>query len=256
MTGEESKTTASFGYEDVTPEEKRARVAGVFGRVASRYDLMNDLMSAGVHRLWKDMAIAKANPQPGERLLDVAGGTGDLARRWVARGTAVARRRGGPAATAIVCDVNPAMLAAGARRGDASGLSWLCGDAERLPVAAAAMDAVAIGFGIRNVADRAAALAAMRAALKPGGRFVCLEFSRPASGALEALYDAWSFTVIPRLGALVTGDKASYQYLVESIRRFPDQAGFAKELEAAGFARVSVANYSGGVAALHCGWRL
>ena len=249
------ENTAPFGFRDVERDRKAGLVRGVFDRVADRYDLMNDLMSGGVHRIWKDMTIAKANPQPGERLIDVAGGTGDLARRWVRVGGRAAKRRGGPAPTAVVCDVNHEMLKAGrVRANDES--SWVCGDAEQLPFPDRVADCVIIGFGIRNVTDRAAALGEMRRVLRPGGRFVCLEFSRPTTAALDALYDAWSFRVIPEIGRLAARDAESYQYLVESIRRFPDQTAFAEEVEAAGFARVSVSNYSGGVAAAHMGWRL
>jgi demethylmenaquinone methyltransferase/2-methoxy-6-polyprenyl-1,4-benzoquinol methylase len=216
---------------------------------------MNDAMSLGVHRLWKDMTIARANPQPGELLIDVAGGTGDLARRWRRRGSGVAARRGGAPPRAIVCDVNAAMLRAGRARGGGDGLAWAAGDAERLPFPDRSADAVTIGFGIRNVTDRAAALSEMRRVLKPGGRFLCLEFSRPTFAALEAAYRLWSDEAIPRLGEAIARDRDSYVYLVESIRRFPDQARFAREVEAAGFKRVSVANFAGGVVALHTGWR-
>jgi demethylmenaquinone methyltransferase/2-methoxy-6-polyprenyl-1,4-benzoquinol methylase len=218
---------------------------------------MNDAMSFGVHRLWKDMTLTRANPQPGELLIDVAGGTGDLARLFVAKAAAAARRRGGPPARAIVCDINHEMLKAGRARPDqADEISWVTGDAERLPFPDRTANAVTIAFGIRNVTDRAAALAEMRRVLKPGGRFLCLEFSKPTTAALEAVYDAWSFQAIPRIGSALAGDRESYEYLVESIRRFPDQAAFKREVEAAGFAKVSVTNFSGGVAALHMGWRI
>ncbi len=245
----------SFGFEEVARGDKATRVRGVFDRVARRYDLMNDVLSLGVHRVWKDFVIARANPQPGERLLDVAGGTGDLARRWVARGGRAAARRGGPPPDAVVCDINEQMLRAG-RGGRGDGITWTAGDAERLPFKDKIADAVTIGFGIRNVTDRAAALAEMRRVLKPGGRFLCLEFSRLTTATFEPLYDAWSFKAIPRLGGLLAKDEASYRYLAESIRRFPDQEAFAAEVRAAGFKNVTVANYSGGVAALHMGWRI
>jgi demethylmenaquinone methyltransferase/2-methoxy-6-polyprenyl-1,4-benzoquinol methylase len=244
----------SFGARYVPRAEKGRLVRGVFDSVASRYDLMNDAMSLGVHRVWKAMTIARANPQPGERLIDVAGGTGDLARLWLKTAAAASRRRGGPSATAVVCDINEAMVRAGRARGRV-GLGWVTGDAERLPFPDRTADAVTIGFGIRNVTDRAAALAEMRRVLKPGGRFLCLEFSKPTTAALAAAYGLWS-KAIPSIGAAVAQDRASYDYLVESIRRFPDQATFLRELETAGFARATVTNYSGGIVALHMGWRI
>ncbi|MGD2133339.1 MAG: class I SAM-dependent methyltransferase [Maricaulaceae bacterium] len=247
--------TASFGARDVPKAEKAGLVRGVFDSVAGKYDLMNDAMSLGVHRVWKDVAITRANPQPGELLIDVAGGTGDLSRLWVKKGAAVAKRRGGKPARAIVCDINEEMVRAGIRSSDAH-IARIVGNAESLPFTDSAANAVTIGFGIRNVTDRAAALSEMHRVLKPGGRFVCLEFSRPTFGALETVYDAWSFGAIPRIGAALAGDRESYEYLVESIRRFPDQRAFAAEVEAAGFKRVSVTNLSGGVAALHVGWRV
>jgi len=246
--------TAPFGARDVPKDDKGRLVRGVFDRVAGRYDLMNDAMSLGVHRVWKDMAATRANPQPGELLIDVAGGTGDLARLWVGKAAAVARRRGGRPAKAIVCDINAAMLAAGRARGE-DGLAWVVGDAERLPLPDRTANAVTIGFGIRNVTDRARALDEMRRVLRPGGRFVCLEFSKPTTAALAAAYDAWS-RAIPSLGDAIARDRESYVYLVESIRRFPDQETFRREVAAAGFAQTSVTNYSGGIVALHMGWRI
>ncbi len=248
--------TTSFGFRNVKREDKAPLVRGVFDRVASRYDLMNDLMSLGVHRVWKDMTIVRANPQPGEHLVDVAGGTGDLARAWVRRGWKVAERRGGPVATATVADINVEMLRAGQakNRPEDSHIQWLAGNAERLPLPDACAHCVTIAFGIRNVTDRAAALGEMKRIIKPGGRFLCLEFSRPTSDGLQRLYDAWSFNAIPRIGQAVAGDRESYEYLVESIRKFPTQADFADEVTAAGFKRVTVSNFSGGVAALHMGW--
>ncbi len=254
--------TTSFGFQEVPRHDKAGLVRGVFDSVAERYDVMNDLMSLGVHRAWKDMLITRANPQPGEVLLDVAGGTGDVARTWVRRGLKAVERRGGAPARAVVTDINAAMLASGRSRartpawpGDAH-LDWMCANAEALPLPAARFDAVTIAFGIRNVTDRASALSEMRRVLKPGGRFLCLEFSTPTTAALEALYEAWSFHAIPTIGQAVAGDRDSYQYLVESIRRFPNQDQFAQEVRDAGFSRVSVTNFSGGVAALHMGWRL
>ena len=252
--------TASFGFREVPRAEKPFLVRGVFDSVARRYDLMNDAMSLGVHRVWKNLTITRANPQPGELLIDVAGGTGDLSRLWRTKGEAVAARRGGAAPRAIVCDVNEAMLRAGKGKNGAkdngAGLAWVTGDAERLPFPDQTADAVTIAFGIRNVTNRDAALAEMRRVLKPGGRFLCLEFSRPTTAALEAVYDAWSFNAIPPIGQALAGDRESYEYLVESIRRFPHQEAFAAEVAAAGFKRVGVANFSGGIAALHFGWKV
>jgi demethylmenaquinone methyltransferase/2-methoxy-6-polyprenyl-1,4-benzoquinol methylase len=245
--------TVSFGFEQVSAREKAARVRGVFRSVAARYDLMNDLMSAGVHRVWKANLIAKLNPQPGERLIDCAGGTGDISRAFVAAAQKVRARRGGPPASAIVSDINEAMLQAGRARDDA-GLMWTVGDAQSLPFPDASADVVTISFGIRNVTDIPRALKDMRRVLRPGGRFACLEFSKPTNGALEVAYDAFSFNVIPPLGGVIANDRASYQYLVESIRRFPDQSKFKAMLETAGFSRVTVTNYTGGIAALHMGW--
>jgi demethylmenaquinone methyltransferase/2-methoxy-6-polyprenyl-1,4-benzoquinol methylase len=244
----------SFGFDDVDRDEKSRRVKGVFGSVAGRYDLMNDLMSAGVHRVWKANMIAWLNPQPGELLIDVAGGTGDVARAFLKRAGEAARRRKSDArALAFVADINEAMLIAGARRAD-SVMPRVCCDAAMLPFPDRCADAVTISFGIRNVVEMDRALAEFRRVLKPGGRFACLEFSHMSHRVLQEAYDRYSFNVIPRLGELVTGDRASYQYLVESIRRFPDQEAFAAKVKAAGFSQVSWRNFSGGVATLHTGW--
>ena len=186
----------------------------------------------------------------------MAGGTGDLARAFVAKAEQRRKLRGGPPATAIVTDINEQMLLAGLRRGDAGHLTWAVGNAECLPFADKSADCVTIAFGIRNVTDRMAALREMRRVLKPAGRFLCLEFSRPTTRALERIYDAWSFNAIPVLGEKIAQDRDSYQYLVESIRRFPHQDAFAAELRDAGFGQVSVTNFSGGIAALHTGWRI
>lgn len=245
--------TASFGFEDVPAREKAARVRDVFDKVAARYDLMNDLMSAGLHRVWKDIAADRLNPQPGESILDMAGGTGDVARRLLARAERARQRRGGDPARLLVADINAEMVAAGLRRGE-DGLSWLVADAEALPLRNASMDAYSISFGIRNVTDIPKALKEARRVLKRGGRFVCLEFSRLAVPALEPAYDLFSFSVIPAIGKLVAGDGDAYRYLVESIRRFPDQETFAGMLRTAGFGRVDYSNLSGGVAAVHQGW--
>ncbi|MBI1236407.1 MAG: ubiquinone/menaquinone biosynthesis methyltransferase [Alphaproteobacteria bacterium] len=253
---EPQSETASFGFRDVPKTEKASLVRGVFDRSARKYDLMNDLMSLGIHRAWKDMTIERASPQPGHKLIDVAGGTGDLARAFVAKAEQRRKLRGGPPATAIVTDINEQMLLAGLKRGDADHLTWTVGNAECLPFDDKSADCVTIAFGIRNVTDRIAALREMRRVLKPAGRFLCLEFSRPTTRALERIYDAWSFNAIPVLGEKIAQDRDSYQYLVESIRRFPHQEAFAAELREAGFGQVSVTNFSGGIAALHTGWRI
>lgn len=246
--------SATFGFRDVDPREKPGLVRGVFDRVASRYDLMNDVMSAGVHRLWKDAAAARLNPQPGETIIDCAGGTGDMARRFADLARRARERRGGEDARILVVDYNAEMIAAGRDRGMEPEIDWAVGDAQRLPLPDACADAYVISFGIRNVTDIPAALREARRVLKPGGRFLCLEFSRPPAPALARLYDAYSFRVIPFMGERIAGDRDSYQYLVESIRRFPDQKTFQAMIEAAGFGRAGYTNFTGGVAALHHGW--
>jgi demethylmenaquinone methyltransferase/2-methoxy-6-polyprenyl-1,4-benzoquinol methylase len=248
------EASATFGYQDVDPAEKPSLVRGVFDRVAGRYDLMNDLMSGGVHRVWKDMTAARLNPQPGEVIVDCAGGTGDMARRFAKLARQAQRRRGGPEARVLVVDYNAEMIAAGRTRGEEPEIAWAVGDAQRLPLPHGTADAYCIAFGIRNVTDISAALREARRVLKPGGRFACLEFSRPPAAALRAAYDAYSFSIIPAIGERVAGDRDSYQYLVESIRRFPDQPTFAALMNEAGFGRVGWTNYTGGVAALHTGW--
>lgn len=246
---------ASFGFTDVPRADKARRVRDVFDRVASRYDLMNDLMSAGLHRIWKDALADRINPQPGETIYDLAGGTGDISRRLKERADRARRRRGGDPARIVVADINAEMLNAGRARG-LSGLEWVCANAERLPFPSASADAVTIAFGIRNVTDIPAALKEARRVLKPGGRFGCLEFSKLAVVGLEGAYDAFSFHVIPAIGRYVAKDEAAYRYLVESIRRFPDQETFAAMIREAGFHRVSAVNFAGGVAAMHIGWAL
>jgi demethylmenaquinone methyltransferase/2-methoxy-6-polyprenyl-1,4-benzoquinol methylase len=254
MDQDPKENTVSFGFEEVSPEEKVRRVKGVFASVASKYDLMNDLMSAGVHRIWKSNMIAWLNPQPGERLLDVAGGTGDIARAFLKKADAAAKRRGvANEAWAIVSDINEAMLLAG-RKSEENRLVHTACDAARLPFPDRSVDAVTISFGIRNVLEIDMALREFRRVLKPGGRFACLEFSHMTHSLMQEAYDRYSFSVIPKLGEIVTGDKASYQYLVESIRRFPDQETFRRRIADAGFAQASFVNYSGGIAALHTGW--
>jgi len=246
--------TASFGFRDVPEAEKEGLVREVFSSVAARYDLMNDLMSAGVHRIWKDAMVEWLNPQPGWTCLDVAGGTGDIAFRIAE----MARARGGEA-DITVCDINARMLGEGARRAvekNESAIHWVCGDAEKLPVPDGQFDAYTIAFGIRNVTHIDMALREARRVLKPGGRFLCLEFSRVEMPGLDTLYDAYSFKLLPRIGGLVAGDEESYRYLAESIRRFPPQAEFARMIADAGLGQVKVRNLSGGIAAMHSAWRI
>jgi demethylmenaquinone methyltransferase/2-methoxy-6-polyprenyl-1,4-benzoquinol methylase len=247
-------TTASFGFRDVPEGQKEGLVHEVFSSVASKYDLMNDLMSAGVHRLWKDAFVEWLNPRPGWRTLDVAGGTGDIAFRIAD----LARRRGGEA-TITVCDINEDMVREGVKRAAARNersIEWITGNAEALPIPDNTMDAYTIAFGIRNVTHIDKALAEARRVLKPGGRFLCLEFSRVEVPGLDTLYDAYSLNVLPRLGELVANDAESYRYLAESIRRFPPQQKFAKMIERAGLSNVKVRNLTGGVAAMHSGWKI
>jgi demethylmenaquinone methyltransferase/2-methoxy-6-polyprenyl-1,4-benzoquinol methylase len=243
---------SSFGFREVPDTEKEGLVRQVFSSVAHRYDMMNDLMSGGVHRLWKDAMVEWLNPQPGMRVLDVAGGTGDIAFRIAA----AARAHGGEA-DIVVCDINVDMLNEGvARAGDESVIEWVCGDAEKLPIPDSSMDAYTIAFGIRNVTHIDAALREARRVLKPGGRFLCLEFSRVDAPGLDALYERYSFSVLPRLGEMVAKDGDAYRYLAESIKKFPPQAAFAKMIERAGLSRVKVRNLTGGIAAMHSAWRI
>jgi demethylmenaquinone methyltransferase/2-methoxy-6-polyprenyl-1,4-benzoquinol methylase len=249
-----SKSTASFGFRDVPEEQKEGLVREVFASVARRYDIMNDVMSAGVHRLWKDAMVEWLNPQPGQRILDVAGGTGDIAFRIAE----MARSRGGEARLSV-CDINAAMLAEGVRRAEAAGeaaIGWVCGDAELLPFPNASMDAYTIAFGMRNVTHIDRALAEARRVLKPGGRFLCLEFSQVQTPGLDALYDRYSFSILPRLGEWIAKDGEAYRYLAESIRRFPAQRPYATMIEKAGLSRVAVRNLTGGIAAMHSAWRI
>ena len=252
----ETGPTSSFGFRDVDAREKVRMVRGVFDSVAGKYDLMNDLMSAGVHRLWKDAAAAKLNPRPGETILDVAGGTDDMSRRYSKLARRAQERRGGADASVIVLDYNAEMILAGVEKGGEPEMQWTVGDAMALPLPDASVDAYSISFGIRNVAHIDKALTEARRVLKPGGRFLCLEFSRPTTSPIRKVYDAWSFHAIPRIGGWVAKDRDSYQYLVESIRRFPDQTTFKRLIEGAGFRRVSVTNLSGGIAAIHHGWAI
>jgi len=243
-----------FGYSQVPLGHKQTLVDGVFKRVANRYDLMNDLMSGGMHRLWKAALIDRLAPplaRADYRLLDVAGGTGDIVLRFL---------NATKAGQAVLCDINPAMVEAGRDRfgsgAHAGRVGFAIGNAECLPFPDRHFDAYTIAFGIRNVPRLDAALGEAFRVLKPGGRFLCLEFSRVAVPGLDRLYDAYSFQVIPALGQAVAGDRDSYQYLVESIRRFPDQAGFARQIVEAGFKRVDYRNLTGGIAAIHSGWRI
>ncbi|NJM82041.1 MAG: bifunctional demethylmenaquinone methyltransferase/2-methoxy-6-polyprenyl-1,4-benzoquinol methylase UbiE [Tabrizicola sp.] len=250
MTGEDEKTT-HFGFQEVPEAEKAGKVHGVFSSVASKYDVMNDLMSGGVHRLWKDAMMDWLAPRSGQRLLDVAGGTGDVALRFLRRA---------PGATAVICDMTEPMLIEGRKRAEAvhlaDRLDWVVGDAMALPFADASFDAYTISFGIRNVTRIGDALAEAFRVLKPGGRLMVLEFSRIPNELMQKAYDLYSFNVIPAMGQVVTGDRASYQYLVESIRKFPDQEAFAALIRAAGFGQVRYRNLTMGVAALHSGWKL
>jgi demethylmenaquinone methyltransferase/2-methoxy-6-polyprenyl-1,4-benzoquinol methylase len=243
---------ASFGYRDVPASEKAGLVARVFESVAPRYDLMNDLMSAGVHRLWKNTMVDVLNPRRGEKFLDVAGGTGDIAFRIA--------RRVGDSAEVTICDINPAMLEVGrdraADRGLLRGLTWTTGDAESLPFPERSFDAYTIAFGLRNVTDIDKALREAFRVLRPGGRFLCLEFSKVTSAPLGRAYDAYSARALPLLGRVIARDAGSYRYLHESIRRFPPQRELARRLSDAGFERVAWRNLTLGVVALHSGWRI
>ena len=254
-----TENTASFGFRDVPEGEKEGLVKEVFSSVAARYDLMNDLMSAGVHRIWKDAMVEWLNPRPGWAVLDVAGGTGDIAFRIVEMARTRKNRRGGDDAAVTVCDINSDMLGEGRRRAEEKGetaIEWVCGNAESLPFPDATFDAYTIAFGIRNVTHVERALAEARRVLKPGGRFLCLEFSKVEVPGLDTLYNAYSFKLLPRIGGLVAKDEASYRYLAESIRRFPAQARFARMIADAGLELVKVRNLSGGIAAMHSAWRL
>jgi demethylmenaquinone methyltransferase / 2-methoxy-6-polyprenyl-1,4-benzoquinol methylase len=248
-------TATSFGFRNIDESERQGLVNRVFATVAERYDLMNDLMSGGLHRLWKGDLIAQLNPPRGDqafRLLDVAGGTADVTMRYA--------RAGGPNTTAMLCDISPEMIAVGKRRVHEAGLderiSFTEGNAEALPFADRSFDAYTIAFGIRNVTHIDAALREAFRVLKIGGRFLCLEFSEVQVPMLDRLYDFHSFEVIPRLGQAIAGEDVPYRYLVESIRKFPNQERFAAMVREAGFERVSYRNLTGGVAAIHSGWKI
>ena len=241
--------TTHFGFKDIPIGEKTEAVRGVFDSVASRYDLMNDVMSGGLHRVWKTRFVDLLHPRDGMRVLDVAGGTGDIAFRIKARA----------AADVTVCDINTEMLTVGRDRAADKNLleiPFIEGNAEQLPFQANQLDAYTIAFGIRNVTDIPAALREAHRVLKTGGRFLCLEFSQMPNEKLQALYDRYSFALIPRMGQLIAQDRDSYQYLVESIRKFPNQSAFEAMIAEAGFKRVRHWNLSGGICAIHSGWKV
>ena len=250
-----SEKATHFGFETVAASEKAGRVRDVFDAVAPKYDLMNDLMSGGVHRLWKDAMADWLAPQPGWSIIDVAGGTGDIAFR-------LHDRMGGSTASGsvTVCDINQAMLEHGRDRaldrGKLHGLDWAVGNAESLPFPDMHFDAYTIAFGLRNVTNIPAALAEARRVLKPGGRLLCLEFSTVILPGLDKLYDTYSFAILPRLGQMVSGEGDAYRYLAESIRRFPEQGALIKLMADAGLGRLKYRNLAGGIAAIHSGWRL
>jgi demethylmenaquinone methyltransferase/2-methoxy-6-polyprenyl-1,4-benzoquinol methylase len=243
---------ADFGYERVPWAEKKARVRGVFDSVAARYDLMNDAMSGGLHRLWKRFTLAKTGLRPGQQALDVAAGSGDLA-------VGLARKVGANGRV-VVTDINAAMLEEGRTRllneGLAGNIDYVLADAEQLPFAPQSFHCVTIGFGLRNVTDKDRALASLHSVLKPGGRLLVLEFSHAHLGPLAPLYELYSFQVLPRLGSLLAGDAESYRYLAESIRRHPDQETLKSMMERAGFERCEYFNLTAGIVALHVGYRL
>ncbi|MFT4090404.1 MAG: class I SAM-dependent methyltransferase [Asticcacaulis sp.] len=250
--------TSPFGFRDVEATEKVSLVHNVFRSVASKYDVMNDVMSGGVHHLWKDAACAKLNPQPGEVIIDCAGGTGDIARRLAKLARKAKARRygssGGKDVQINIIDYNQSMIEAGIARGTEPEITWSVGDAMNLAIPDNSVDAYIISFGIRNVSDVQGALNEAKRVLKPDGRFFCLEFSHPTTGLVENVYEFYSFKVIPFMGQLIANDRESYQYLVESIKRFPDQETFKSMIETAGFKRVGYTNFTGGVCALHYGW--
>jgi demethylmenaquinone methyltransferase/2-methoxy-6-polyprenyl-1,4-benzoquinol methylase len=247
-----SEQLTDFGYEKVAIGDKKSRVRGVFDSVAPRYDLMNDVMSFGLHRLWKKFTVAKTGLKPGQSALDVAAGSADLSISMA--------RQVGPEGRVIVTDINREMLGVGRDRlldaGIAGNVEFLLADAEALPFADRSFHCITIGFGLRNVTDKDAVLRSMYRVLKPGGRLLVLEFSKPALGPLNAFYDAYSFQVLPRIGKLLADDDASYRYLAESIRKHPDQDALKEMLQTAGFERCEVFNLAGGIVALHSGYRI
>ena len=250
MSSDTDRTT-HFGFQTVGEDEKAGMVHGVFSNVASNYDVMNDAMSMGIHRVWKDAMMDWLAPRDGQRLLDVAGGTGDISFRFLRRA---------PGARATVLDMTESMLIEGQKRAEAESfadrLNWIVGDAMALPFEANSFDAYTISFGIRNVTRIGDALSEAFRVLRPGGRLMVLEFSQLPNEGLQKLYDLYSFNVIPRMGQAIAGDRDSYQYLVESIRKFPDQEIFAGMIREAGFEQVKYRNLSMGIAALHSGWKI
>jgi demethylmenaquinone methyltransferase/2-methoxy-6-polyprenyl-1,4-benzoquinol methylase len=249
---DKNKESQWFGFKQVKAGEKMRLVESVFDSVASKYDLMNDLMSGGIHRLWKHKFVSMLRPSASKTLLDVAGGTGDIAFRY--------RQRAGAKAKITVCDINKEMLAVGKERalnrGYLKGFKWVTGNAESLPFDDDSYDLYTISFGLRNVPKIDDALEEAYRVLKPGGQFFCLEFSEVTNPALRKLYDEYSFRVIPRIGELVAKDRESYQYLIESIRQFPNQKELASRMKKAGFEKVKFINLSGGIAAIHIGTKL
>lgn len=248
---ENSDQTTHFGFKTIPEAEKASRVQGVFSSVATKYDIMNDVMSGGVHRVWKDAMMDWLSPRDGQRLLDVAGGTGDIAFRFLKRA---------PTASAVVLDLTEDMLIEGRNRAEAEDrahqLDWMVGDAMALPFEANSFDVYTISFGIRNVTRINDALAEAYRVLRPGGRLMVLEFSQLPNPAMQWAYDRYSFNLIPKMGQVIAGDSESYQYLVESIRKFPNQERFATMIRDAGFSQVKYRNLTFGVAALHSGWKL
>ncbi|GAN66786.1 class I SAM-dependent methyltransferase [Acetobacter orientalis] len=246
----EAAEETDFGFRSVRKEEKKPLVRAVFDSVAGKYDIMNDVMSLGIHRVWKRIFVTELGPQPGLSLLDLAGGTGDISFGWL---------KGGGGAT-VMTDINANMLSVGRDRalsqGLVSDLSFCVVDAENIPLRDMSVDRVSIAFGLRNCTDKMAVIREARRVLRPGGRFMCLEFSRVQVAALAPIYDAWSFKVLPAMGNLIAKDRDSYQYLAESIRTFPDQETLADMFREAGLSHVRYQSLSGGIAAIHSGWRL
>ncbi|MEO9462155.1 MAG: class I SAM-dependent methyltransferase [Marinomonas sp.] len=248
MTDAKTTPSASFGYEDVSPEEKTRRVGDVFSSVASKYDIMNDAMSGGMHRVWKDRFVRRVKPQPGETILDMAGGTGDIAFRMTDRG-----------ATVTVADINQEMLDVGVERAMERGydsLVWSRQNAEELTYPDNCFDAYTIVFGIRNVTDIPKALREAHRALKPGGRFYCMEFSTTQWPGFKEIYDVYSHKIMPQMGKMIAGDEESYRYLAESIRRFPEMPVFEGMIRDAGFENTRVEAIFGGAVAIHSGWKI
>ena len=246
-----SENTTHFGFETVREDEKAGRVQGVFTSVASKYDIMNDVMSVGIHRIWKEAMMDWLAPRAGQKLLDVAGGTGDVSFKFLGRAGS---------GHAIVCDITESMLVAGRQRAEAESMSgsldWVVGDAMALPFEDNTFDVYTISFGIRNVTRPQEALNEAYRVLRPGGRLMVLEFSQLPNPMMQAAYDSYSFNVIPQMGQLIAGDRDSYQYLVESIRKFPNQETFLGMVKTAGFGNAKYRNLSLGIAALHSGWKL